>query len=129
MIEPKGTPVDVLGVPNRQSKVPMGSGQAARNSYANAVLPQAQDHPGYGTPGTQGFSDTVPGKTRHDKCTIQAQDAGAVSGFSLGGEINKGAANTEGKTPVDVRGVATPQTKVNAPSSAPGAYLFPGIID
>jgi hypothetical protein len=129
MIEPTGTPVDVLGVANRQSKVPMGTGQTRQSHDESAPNQQAQDDVGFGTVGTTGISDNTPGKTRHSDCTTQAQDAGAVSGFSLGGEINKGAANTIGDSPIGGALRAGNMPKQYTSGAGEGATIFPGIAD
>lgn len=132
MIEPNGTPIDVLGTPNRQSKVPMGTGQTRQSIHPGSPNSQAQDDAGYGKVGTGGISDGVPGHTRRlDDCVIQGQDGSShQSAFVPSvGPINKGAANFDGSTAHNVVGATEARQKVNAPSSPPGAYLFPGIID
>ena len=129
MIEPNGTPIDVLGAANRQSKVPMGTGMTRQSHDQSAPNQQAQDDSGFGSVGNGGINDNTPPKTRHSDCTIQAQDAAAVSGFSVGGEINKGAPNTIGQTPIGGGLRAGIPTKVNAPSGSNDATIFPGIAD
>lgn len=93
MLEPSGTPIDVIGLPNRQSKVPRAAGMTRQSIPTGAPNSQSQDDAGYGKVGTGGIADGVPGKTqRLSDCLPQAQDAGShQAAFAPGlGPLGKG---------------------------------------
>jgi len=145
MIEPTGTPVDVLGVKNNQSSKAPNAGKGQRqDAYC---VPQAQDTPGFGKSFTAGINDEqAPGRTVHP--VKQAQDAGSVqAGISVGAKVNKGAPDWEGTKPIDltpakdlgtngdksVDGNITPGGRVltgqDKDIGTSSGMLFPGIIE
>ncbi len=111
MIEPSGTPISLP--PNRQvSKAPGGGAGHTGIAVAPPLIgptqyPQAQSDKGFGSIGTEGFSDQVPpvlamGSGRLDPGVLSAQDKGSMASKvgSFSGEINKGTPEQTAHTPL-----------------------------
>jgi hypothetical protein len=93
MIEPSGSHIDVLGVPNRQSKVPMGQSAARQETKTGSPQEKAHDDPSFGKVGTGGMYDNPIGKTMLlDECAMGAGHSGSnASKFSAPlSPLNKG---------------------------------------
>lgn len=81
MIEPPGTPVDVIGFPNTQTRSTVFGNQPGgmkQNTKPGGSLDRAQDDPGMGQVSTAGIGDNVPPVQDHG-CYVGSQSMGAAA--------------------------------------------------
>jgi hypothetical protein len=120
MIEPSGTPVDVIGIPNRQSKVP-GLGPNQPGGCKQSIMrgcsnSQAQDIAGYGAVGLAGLVGSYADVTKQiGDQTKAGQDPGSTT-MSFGPHIAEAPMSYEGhKNFKDQRGVMGQEGLSQAP--------------